>query len=130
MHRSIMESIAFEYRYYLEGLQEIRSDFLDRSVISISGGAKSQILMQIKADVLGIPFQTLKQKDTALLAAAAIAGYGIGLYSDIPSAIDQMVQYEDTIEPSVEKGRQYKEQYQKYREIVEMTGDIYHKVEI
>lgn len=130
MHKSVMEAIAFEYKHYLECLSEIQSIEDIDYVTVISGGAKSSVLTQIKADVLGIPFRSLKQKDTALLGAAVLAGYGIGIYDDLAKTVEGMIEQYTLIEPRSEKTEKYEVEYRKYREIVTLTSNIYHQVKL
>ncbi len=50
---------------------------------AIGGGARSQRWNQIKADVLGVPYRTLKRAEFATWGSALIAGHAVGLYPDL-----------------------------------------------
>jgi xylulokinase len=100
MYRAVMEGIAYEYSLYLKILKELLGDVGVKQVFAIGGGARSAIFNQIKADALGIPYVTLKNADTATLGSAVIAGYGVGLFSDIASFVDGLVQKDEIIEPN------------------------------
>ena len=83
MFRSIMEGIAYEYMIYkgiIDGL--VQGQDYD-CVLSVGGGSVSKVFAQIKADALGVPVAAGAESDTALLACASIAGYGVGLFDDI-----------------------------------------------
>lgn len=107
MYRAIMEGIAYEYCYYLEILKELLGEISFTHVLAIGGGAKSRLFNSIKADVLGIPYITLKKSDTATLGSAVIAGYGAGIYSDIKTAIERIVEHNNIIEPDYENHNKY-----------------------
>jgi xylulokinase len=49
----------------------------------IGGGAKNAVWNQIKADVLGVPYQRLQRAEFATWGAAMIAGRAVGLFSDL-----------------------------------------------
>jgi len=82
MYRSVMESVAYEYRYYLSVLRSLYPNDAFDSMLTIGGGAKSPLFNQIKADVLGVRVTTFETGETALLGSAVIAAYGIGMLND------------------------------------------------
>jgi xylulokinase len=81
--RSILEGIAFEYAYYLRILGELIPDLSLVEARVIGGGAKSAVWNQIKADILGVPYQRLKRSEFATWGSAMIAGRAVGLLSDL-----------------------------------------------
>ena len=84
--RAILEGIAFEYAYYLKILRELIPDLSLVEARVIGGGAKSHIWNQIKADVLGVPYQRLKRSEFATWGSAMIAGRAVGLFDDLADA--------------------------------------------
>ena len=72
--RAILESIAFEYAYYLGILRELVPDLALVEARVIGGGARSDRWNQIKADVLGVPYQRLQRAEFATWGSALIAG--------------------------------------------------------
>ncbi|HIW74136.1 MAG TPA: hypothetical protein H9684_07405 [Firmicutes bacterium] len=85
LYRSILESVAYEYQSYLGILRENGCITELETVRGAGGGAKSAVFAQIKADVLGVDYQALKNGDTAPPACALIAACGCG-YADRPLA--------------------------------------------
>ena len=83
MMRAIMESIAYEYAFYLRAVREIAPDYDARHAINIAGGARSPLLRQIKADALGIDYHSLEREEFGTLGSAIIAGHAVGLFPDI-----------------------------------------------
>ena len=81
--RAILESVAFEYAYYLGILRELVPDLSLIEARVIGGGARSQAWCQIKADVLGVPYQRLQRSEFATWGSALIAGYAVGLFDDL-----------------------------------------------
>jgi xylulokinase len=83
MVRAIMESIAYEYAFYLRAVREIAPGYDARHAINIGGGARSALLRQIKADALGIDYHSLEREEFGTLGAAIVAGHAVGLFPDL-----------------------------------------------
>ncbi len=96
--RAIMEAIACLLRQYLEYLR-----LPVEEVISIGGGAKSPLWLQIKADITRKKVVTLKNKETGCLGTAIYAGYGCGAYTDIDGAVKELVKLKDVTQPKADK---------------------------
>lgn len=129
MFKSIMESIAYEYKFYLQRIHELFPELEIREVLTGAGGARSQEFTQVKADVLGMPFVPLKQKDTSHKAAAIIAGYGVGIYSDMSEMALKMSKkyYGDRVFPEGQRTERYSGQYGKYLDIVGYMSELHRK---
>jgi len=84
--RAVLESVAFEYAYYLEILRRAIPDLSLTEARVIGGGARSAVWNQIKADVLNVPYQRLRRDEFATWGGALIAGYAVGLFSDLAEA--------------------------------------------
>ena len=83
--RSVMESVACMLRSNLEYLgldvDEIRA---------MGGGASSPLWCQMKADMTGKRLVTLKNKETACLGSAILAGVGIGVFESVEKAAESI----------------------------------------
>jgi xylulokinase len=81
--RSILESIAYEYAYYLKILTEALPELVLVEARVVGGGARSEVWNQIKADVLNVPYQRLAGNEFGAWGAAMIAGKASGLINDL-----------------------------------------------
>jgi xylulokinase len=81
--RAILESVAYEYAYYLEILRELIPNLRLTEARVVGGGARSSVWNQIKADVLGVPYQPLQGEEFSAWGAALIAGKAVGLFDDL-----------------------------------------------
>ncbi len=81
--RAILESIAYEYAYYLKILRELLPTLQLVEARAVGGGARSPVWNQIKADVLGVPYQRLKGNEFGAWGAAMIAGKAAGVIDDL-----------------------------------------------
>jgi xylulokinase len=81
--RSVLESVAYEYAYYLNILRELipNLDLFEARVVG--GGGRSPVWNQIKADVLGIPYQPLQGSELGSWGSAMIAGKAAGVFDDL-----------------------------------------------
>jgi xylulokinase len=109
-----MEGIAFEYAYYLSILKALFEDIQFVEVRVIGGGAKSKLFNTIKADVLGISYLPLAKPDTAIFGSAVIAGYGVGIYRNLESAVENAIPHGDVIIPNTELHNLYKKYFDAY----------------
>lgn len=87
--RSILESIAYEYAYYLKILMEALPELVLVEARVVGGGARSALWNQIKADVLNVPYQRLKGNEFGAWGAAMVAGKAAGLISDLAAHAEQ-----------------------------------------
>ena len=81
--RAVLESVAFEYAYYLSILRDLIPDLELFEARVIGGGARSPDWNQIKADVLGIPYQSLQGAEFGSWGSAMIAGKAAGIFDDL-----------------------------------------------
>lgn len=126
LYRAIVESLAYEYKMYLDIIQETVSLSGCRShVLSVGGGAQSALMNQIKADVLGIPIRTLKNPDTGALGCGVIAGYGVGLYDSISETVDKLTAFQQEFFPDSQGHQTYQAYAQAYRKSFEQLKPIY-----
>lgn len=104
--RSIMESITCMLKSNLDYLKvpvdEIRV---------MGGGAKSSLWCEMKADMTGKRLITLKNKETACLGAAILAGVGAGVFESVDEAC-KMIQTDKLYTP---KGEDYSEVYENFK---------------
>ncbi len=84
-YRAILEGIAYEYAYYFSLLNKLSPDISFKKVRVIGGGARSNLWNQIKSDVLNLSYFKVNREELAVLGSAIIAGYAVGLFSDLTS---------------------------------------------
>ena len=76
----VLEGIAFQTADVLEALQDDSGLALDE--LRVDGGAsRNDTLMQIQADLIGIPVVRPEITETTALGAAYLAGLAVGLWS-------------------------------------------------
>lgn len=108
MYRSILEGIAMTMRLRTDAMvaaldQEVRS------IIVGGGGSASDPMMQIVADVFGVPAHRAQSFSGASLGAAICAAVATGVHSGFREAAAAMVRVSQTFTPTEAGTRRYAE---------------------
>lgn len=118
--RAALESVAFMLLEHVEMIEAI--GVATQTVRSLGGGAKSELWLQIKADVLGRVVETPACGEAASLGAALIAGASTGIWNTLEEAISSGVRISHRFEPTAEGMREYDEYYARYQRL---SADFY-----
>ncbi len=125
LYRAVLESIAYEYRHYLEITRKLYPEAGFSAMLSVGGGAKSPIFNRIKADVLGLKLSTLGTGETALMGSAVIAGVGVGLLEDYAAPILRAVRPGETFLPDNQRHQGYQPRAGAYLKALETVSGLY-----
>ena len=124
LYRSILEAIALTiYRRGTQMGAELGTGFT-RTIVS-GGGSNSDLMMQIFADVFGVPAVRTTVNNAAGLGSAICVAVGRGVYGSFDEAMDQMVSTGTTFEPDPGNHALYRELEAVYREIQRHTDGVY-----
>ncbi len=113
LFRALEENAAIVTLANLRRISEVTGEFPSH-VIFASGASKGPLWCQILADTLQIPVHTRVVKEATALGAAICAGVGVGLYPDIPSAAEHLVQPEKVYEPNPAHASIYEDLYARW----------------
>jgi xylulokinase len=111
--RAILESIAFEYAYYLKILVEQLPELRFLETRAVGGGARSQAWNQLKADVLDVPYRRLSRNEFGTWGSALVAGKAAGLFTDLAAKAEETTQ---TVGESILPDAQVQEIYAPLKE--------------
>jgi sugar (pentulose or hexulose) kinase len=125
MVRSIMESIAFMLRKILVAL--LRSGARVEEIRSMGGGARSDLWLQIKADVCGYPFVRMETEETSLLGAAIVGGVKVGDFASIEEAVNAVVKPSKRFTPDRTKAEAYEKAFALYGELYDSLKPLFRK---
>ncbi len=101
--RAALESIAFQSAEVLIAMEKDAG--LKLTELRVDGGATANnLLMQIQADLLGVPVVRPKVLETTALGAAYLAGLAVGFWSD-PRDIKTNWQMDRTFTPTLSRER-------------------------
>lgn len=113
-YRAMLEGIAYEYAYYFTILKKLSPDLSFQEVRVIGGGARSTLWNQIKADVLNLSYLRVSREELAVLGSAIIAGYAVGLFSDLSSTSKK---FTSTTTPSIAPSLSRHDYYQNFSKL-------------
>lgn len=117
IYRAMIEGITYALREGKE-VQEKRSGHKITQLRVSGGGAQSDQVMQITADIFGMTVERPHTFETSGLGAAIAAAVGVGIYPDFKSAVTNMTHQGDSFSPVVEHQRIYNQLY----------GSVYRKM--
>jgi glycerol kinase len=97
--RATLEAIAFQTRDVTDAMTA--DSGIPLASLRVDGGAaRNDLLMQLQADVLGVPVIRPKNVETTAVGAAFLAGIGCGLWPDEASLADRWA-VDRVFEPAV-----------------------------
>jgi xylulokinase len=124
--KAVLEGLTFELRVNFDLLRAggVRIDELR----AIGGGARSDLWVQLKADILGVPVSVPRVTDAACWGAALLAGVGAGCYSDLGQAVDRALRFDKHFTPDVARQQQYDARFELYREVYPAVSPVNHRL--
>jgi xylulokinase len=126
--RAILESIAYEYAYYLSILREKLPNLSLTEARVIGGGARSPIWNGIKADVLGVPYQRLQRNEFGTWGVALVAGKAVGIIDNLKeTAMKSAILEGEPLQPDSINREIYNELSIKYIEMQQNLVHFYQK---
>jgi xylulokinase len=121
--KAILEGTCLEFRRMLDAMEDLTGHRFDRVVVS-GGQAKSDLWLQVKADVLGREIIALQAPEATLLGASVLAGVAAGSSPDAVAAAGQLQRDERTITPG-EASSAYQEIYRAYGALAPALRPLY-----
>jgi L-ribulokinase len=123
LFRALVEATAFGSKAIVDRFREEGVEI--REVIAQGGiPGKNEFVMQVSADVLGMPIKVVRSDQAVALGAAMFGAVAAGKYSDVFEAQDAMLSgYSKVYNPDPESSRRYQELYEKYLQIGELLAD-------
>lgn len=115
-YRAILENAALLTKGHMELVEEATGG-RPNEIIFAGGASKSPLWCQILADVMGMPVKVPVVKEATALGASILAGYGVGIYKDIPETANRIAKIERTFLPNDENHAVYDKMYPIWREV-------------
>lgn len=125
--RSVLEGITFSLKDSQEMMRQVAGKDFTR-IISVGGGVKNPVWLQMQADIFNVSIQTLEAEQGPGLGAGMMAAVALGWYEDLVQAAQNFVAYQPAVEPIAGNVQAYQAIYQNYRKIYPATKDICKKL--
>jgi len=111
--QAILEGLTFEMMINLARLAEARVAITE---LRATGGlARSATLLQLKADMMGLPVTALAVSEAGTVGVAILAGTACGLHSSLEEGVARLVKPGRTYLPDPARHRRYQDQFGIYR---------------
>jgi glycerol kinase len=112
--RASMEATCYQTKAILDAMEKDSGKALQR--LAVDGGmSNSELCMQTQSDLIGIPVDRPKMRETTALGAAIAAGLAIGVWKDLEELKHINTQGGTVFEPKVpkEQGQKMFERWEK-----------------
>lgn len=114
--RAMLEGNAFALQDVLDAM--CTAGLKPTELVCVGGGAKADLLLQIRADVTGLPVTRPDDVETTARGAAMLAAVGAGLHGDVPSAAREMRgERRAHLLPDAERRATYAAAHRRYRDV-------------
>ena len=124
--RAVYEGVVFGHKTHVQRLLKFREM---PDVIRLTGGAaRSDVWLQIFADVFGVPVQVPDGTELGALGAAIAAGVATGCFADYEQAVDAMVRFSRTVQPNRDRIDLYKAKYERYNSVIETLDPVWRQL--
>ena len=124
IYRSILEGIALTMLGHVSAMESAIGRRFSALIVS-GGGARSDLMMQILADVFARPTRRTAVSDGAGLGAAICAAVGSGVHPDWDTAVTEMVTAGDVFAPDPDRVGAYREIWQDYARLIDYTDPLF-----
>ncbi|MNI75045.1 Xylulose kinase [compost metagenome] len=120
--RAVMEGITFSLQesFDLFGAAGITVE----RVISIGGGAKNPVWLQMQADIFGTPVVSLKNEQGPAMGSAMMAAVGCGWFGSLKECADKFIGYGKTYEPIPANVETYGRLFKLYQQVYSATRSL------
>ncbi len=128
LYRAMVEGLAFALREGGERTSR-RAKVPITELRVAGGGARSDRVVQIAADVFGLPVGRPHTFETSGLGAAIDAAVGLGIHASFDAAVGAMTRVVETRDPEPAAARLYDELYRRvYRRMYERLKPLYEEI--
>ncbi|MEK5161850.1 xylulokinase [Paenibacillus sp. FSL R5-0527] len=120
--RAVMEGITFSLQESLDLIRQ--AGIAVERVISIGGGAKNPVWLQMQADIFGKPVVALKNEQGPAMGAAMMAAVGSGWFASLKECADAFIGYAATYEPIPANVEKYARLFKLYQQVYAATRSL------
>lgn len=125
--RSVYEGVVFAHRWHFERLLCSRTDSV--RVIRLSGGvARSEVWVQMFADILGYPVETADIRETGAFGCAVMLAAAEGDAPSVEDAVRRMVRFRPVVYPRAEYRSYYDRRYRLYLNTIESLDGLWQEM--
>lgn len=128
MLRAIYEGVVFSHRTHIEKLLKSRKP--PQAIRMAGGPVQSKVWVQMFADALGFPIETVDAKELGALGCGMAAAIAAGVYKDYKEAAEHMVRVSERVYPDPKKTAAYQKKYEKYCAVSAALDTVWGQFEV
>jgi sugar (pentulose or hexulose) kinase len=128
VYRAVIEGIGYELRRLAELMVKHSGNAITELRVG-GGGSQSDEIMQITADVFGLPVMRMHTSNLAALGATIDAAVALGVHQSFPDAVERMVRVESTFQPVGENVKIYDQLFREvYVKMYPALSPLHHRI--
>lgn len=120
--RAVMEGITFSLQESIDIFRQAGKTV--DTIISIGGGAKSALWLQMQADIFNAQVVQLENEQGPGMGAAMLAAYGCGWFDSLDQCAEAFIKRASTYTPNADNARRYAELFQVYKSVYAQTKPL------
>lgn len=126
IYKAIIEGIGFELRAAKEMFEKKLHKKPFKGLRVSGGGAKSDVVCQMIADIFNLPVRKLQTVEASSLGASISGFLALGVFKTPKEAVDAMVHPSEEFKPNPENVKIYDELYKNgYSKLYHSLKDVY-----
>jgi len=120
--QAVYEGICFSQHAHLERILALSGR--DRLLRLTGGPARSNVWMQMVADISEMPVEVMHVKESGCLGASIAAAVGSGVYGSFLEAMAAMCPSGSRLDPDLSAAPRYREKYAYFRELADKLNTL------
>ncbi|WP_209123970.1 xylulokinase [Alkalihalobacillus sp. BA299] len=120
--RAVIEGVTFALNESIEIFRD--NGITVDTIISIGGGAKNELWLQMQADIFNAKVVKLASEQGPGMGAAMLAAHGCGWFSSLEECAEKFIKSDKIYKPIKENVEKYKELYKVYKMVYSQTKCI------
>lgn len=129
IYRALIEGIVLGLFEGKDLLEKQTKQPIERLRVS-GGGAQSPLVVQVVADVFGLPVECIHTTETSSLGAVMSVAVGSGVYASLEEAAEAMVTVTHVVHPNEENHRLYQRLYtQVYQKMKQPLSKLHRAIQ-
>jgi xylulokinase len=117
LYRALLEG---ETMFFLDAFKKLQKQGIAvNDILATGGGSRSDLWLQIKADMMQRPVHRARYRESGTAGAAITAGIASGIYSSVDEAVKAFKGTDRDFVPNTQFKEQYDTLFSRYQELVE-----------
>lgn len=126
INRAVVEGVTFALKDSFELFKELNIDI--KRIRITGGGAKSDLWVQMIADVMNVDVVKIKEEEGPALGAAILAMVGDNVFKDVASACQSIVKLSKSFKPDPKYVSHYETKYDGFKKLYPHIKGLYQKL--